>query len=87
MAQDSPRITPRQPQEGPKTGPKRGQDGSRRAEDGQRHPHMAQVEGSAEYLVIYEVIGTSGRCREEAKKPLGALLEPSWSPLGAVRGD
>ena len=48
---------------------------------------MAQVEGSAEYFVIYEVIGTSGRCREEAKKPLGALLEPSWSPLGAVRGD
>ena len=48
---------------------------------------MAQVEGSAEFLAIYEVIGTSGRCREEAKKPLGALLEPSWSPLGAVRGD
>ena len=31
-------------------------------QDGQQHPQIAEERGSAEYLVIYEVIGASGRC-------------------------
>ena len=36
--------------------------GSRRADDVQQHPQIAEVAGRPDYLVIYEVIAASSNC-------------------------
>ena len=73
---------PRWPQCDPKTAPRGPRDGSRWPQDVQRHSQMAQVGGSAEHFVIYDVIGTSGRCRERPRDTKMAPRGPRMAPRG-----
>ena len=53
-------------------------------QDGQQHPQIAEERGSAEYLVIYEVIGTSGMCRDRHFGCWEASAHQFWPQIGGA---